>query len=145
LFLHQMARAALTFRPPLGPFGRIHTDEGAVDLKAGGIAATVMLARVYALAAGAGARPTLERLAAAADAGTLSRSGAEILAETFRFLTRLRLQEQLRSLRAGEPPSNRVLLEALSPLERRRLKEALQAVRTQQNATALRYRTTDIA
>lgn len=145
LFLHQMARAALTFRPPLGPFGRIHTDEGAVDLKAGGIAATVMLARVYALAAGAGARPTLERLGAAADAGTLSRSGAEILAETFRFLTRLRLQEQLRSLRAGEPPSNRVLVEALSPLERRRLKEALQAVRKLQDATALRYRTRDIA
>jgi CBS domain-containing protein len=140
LFLHHLGRAALSFRPPLGPFGRIRTTDGTVDLKAGGIAATVMLARVYALAAGAGPRPTLERLGAAAEAGKLSRSGAEILAETFRFLTRLRLQEQLRALRAGEPLSNRVLLEALSPLERRRLKEALHAVRKLQSATALRFR-----
>jgi CBS domain-containing protein len=140
LFLHHLGRAALRFRPPLGPFGRIRTADGTVDLKAGGIAGTVMLARVYALAAGAGPRPTLERIQAAADAGTLSRSGAEILAETFRFLTRLRLQEQLRSLRAGEQLSNRVRVEALSPLERRRLKEALHAVRRLQDATALRFR-----
>ena len=139
LFLHHMARAALGFRPPLGAFGRIRTSDGSLDLKVGGIAATVMLARLCALAAGAGQRPTLQRLQAAADAGTLSRSGAEILGETFRFLTRLRLQQQLRSLQEGVEPDNRVLLQTLSPLERRRLKEALQAVRKLQDATALRF------
>ncbi len=111
LFLHHLARAALTFRPPLGAFGSVKTNDGSVDLKLAGIAATVMLARVHALAAGvAGARPTLERLRAAADAGTLSKSGAEILGETFRLLMSLRLQQQLRSLRDGEKPGNRVLL-----------------------------------
>jgi CBS domain-containing protein len=139
LFLHNLARAALRFRPPLGPLGRIRTDDGWIDLKAGGIAAIVMLARVYSLAARAGARSTLSRFEAAADAGALSRAGAEILGESFRFLTRLRLQEQLRTLRAGDEPSNRVRLDALTSLERRRLVEALRAVRKQQEATALRF------
>jgi CBS domain-containing protein len=139
LFLHNLARAALRFRPPLGPLGRIRTDDGFIDLKAGGIAAIVMLARVYSLAAGATPRATLARFEAAADAGVLSRAGAEILGESFRFLSRLRLQEQLRALHAGEQPTNRVRLEGLTPLERRRLLEALRAVRKQQDATGLRF------
>ncbi|MGH2745731.1 MAG: DUF294 nucleotidyltransferase-like domain-containing protein [Thermoleophilaceae bacterium] len=139
LFLHNLARAVLRFRPPLGPLGRIRTADGWVDLKSGGIVPIVMLARLYAFAGRAAGRSTLERLEAAADAGTLSRAGAEILGESFRFLTRLRLQEQLRGLRRGEEPSNRVRVEALSPLERRRLLEALRAVRKQQDAAALRF------
>lgn len=139
LFLHHLAQAVLRFRPPLRPLGRIRTDDGGIDLKAGGIGPIVMLARLYALAAGATARPTLERLEVAAEADTLSRAGAEILGESFRLLTRLRLQEQIRSLRRGEQPSNRVRLDALSPLERRRLSEALRAVRKQQDAAALRF------
>jgi CBS domain-containing protein len=139
LFLHNLAQAVLRFRPPLGPLGRIRADDGGIDLKAGGIGPIVLLARLYALAAGAGARPTLERLEVGAEAGALSRAGAEVLGESFRFLTRLRLQEQLRSLRRGEQPSNRVRLDALSPLERRRLSEALRAVRKQQDAAALRF------
>jgi CBS domain-containing protein len=139
LFLHNLARAVLRFRPPLGPLGRIRTADGWIDLKAGGIGAIVMLARLYALAGGSTARPTLERLETAADAGQLSRAGAEILAESFRLLTRLRLQEQIRSLHRGEEPSNRVRPDALSPLERRRLLESLRAVRKQMDAAALRF------
>jgi CBS domain-containing protein len=139
LFLHNLVRAVLRFRPPLGRLGRIRSADGWIDLKTGGIGAIVMLARLYALAADAPPRPTLERLEAAAHAGALSRAGAEILGESFRFLTRLRLQEQIRSVRRGEEPSNRVRLEALSPLERRRLLEALRAVRKQQEAAALRF------
>jgi CBS domain-containing protein len=139
LFLHNLAQAVLRFRPPVGRLGRIRTADGQIDLKVGGIGAIVMLARLYALAARASPRPTLERLEAAARAGTLSRAGAEILGESFRFLTRLRLQEQMRSFRSGEEPSNRVRPEELSPLERRRLVEALRAVRKQQEAAALRF------
>jgi CBS domain-containing protein len=139
LFLHNLVQAVLRFRPPLGPLGRIRAPDGWIDLKAGGIGAIVMLARLSALAADAPPRPNLERLEAAGHAGALSRAGAEILGESFRFLTRLRLQEQIRSVRRGEEPSNRVRLEALSPLERRRLLEALRAVRKQQEAAALRF------
>jgi CBS domain-containing protein len=145
LFLAHLARAALKGRPPRRFRGRLRTDDGRIDLKAGGIAATVMLARAYALAAGSGARPTLERLSDAAEAATLSRSGAEILGESFRFLMRLRLQEQLRSTRSGEEPSNLVRVEVLTELERRRLAEAFEAVRKLQDATAVRFNAGGIA
>lgn len=136
-----MARAALRFEPPLGLFGRIRAEGGAVDLKRHGTAAIVLLARLYALAARSTARSTQERLAAAATAGTLSGSGAQALAEAFRFLMGLRLREQLRSTAAGREPDNRVALDALSSPERRRLREALRAVADIQEATVLRYRT----
>jgi CBS domain-containing protein len=139
-FMQHMGRASLAFRPPLGPFGRVRGDDGWVDLKTAGIAPIVMLARVYALAGGAEDRPTLERLRAAAAAGTLSRAGSEILGESFRFLMRLRLGAQLRSLQSGGELGNSVRLDELTPLERRRLAEALRAVRNQQEAAALRFR-----
>ena len=145
LFLHQLARAALKFRPPLGAFGRLHRDQGTIDVKTGGIAAVVMIARLHALAAGATPRPTLERLEAAVAGETLSRGGAEALADTFRFLTRLRLRAQLSSLHTGEQLGNRVDPDALSAFERRRLREALRAVRRQQEATGLRFRVTEVA
>lgn len=125
-FLVQMARAALRFEPPLGLFGRIRAEGGAVDLKRHGTAAIVLLARLYALAARSTARSTQERLAAAATAGTLSGSGAQALAEAFRFLMGLRLREQLRSTAAGREPDNRVALRAVADI---------------QEATVLRYRT----
>jgi CBS domain-containing protein len=145
LLVAGLARAALRGRPARRVRGRLRGQEREVDLKAGGIAPAVMLARTYALAAGSAARPTLERLADAARAGTLSRGGAEILGESFRFLTRLRLQEQLRAVRDGRPPSNMVRVDGLSELERRRLAEAHDAVRRLQDATAVRFQAATMA
>jgi CBS domain-containing protein len=140
LFLPYLARAALGSRPPLGLFRRIRAEHGIVDLKRGGIAAIVALARVYSLQAGSSERSTLKRLDAAVAGGTLSRDGAETLGETFRFLTRLRLREQLRQHRAGEAPSNGVPLDALSRLELRHLNEGYRAILELQKATAQRFR-----
>lgn len=141
LFLVQLARAATKFSPPLGAFGRIRTYEGSVDLKRGGIAAIVLLARLYALAAGSLARSTIERLDAAARAGILSRGGAEALADAFRYLMRLRLREQLRRVAAGDELDNRVALDVLSPLERRRLGDAFRTVLELQRVTARNFQT----
>ncbi len=140
IFLAHMARLATHFQPPLGFFRRIRQDEeGKVDLKRGGVAPIVALARVYALESGVRARPTLDRLEAAVTAGALSREGAETLAEAFRFLLHLRLREQLKSWRAGEPVENSVKLDALSNLERRHLKEAFLAIREMQAALEQRF------
>jgi CBS domain-containing protein len=139
IFLAHLAKSALDFRPPLGLFRHIRADEGGVDLKKGGIIPIVSLARLFALEAGTAARPTLARLAAAAEAGALSRVGAETLSEAFRFLLRLRLQDQLRAMRAGHAPGHKARLEDVSPLERRHLKETFLAIREIQEATALRY------
>ncbi|MEW6472663.1 MAG: DUF294 nucleotidyltransferase-like domain-containing protein [Actinomycetota bacterium] len=129
LFLAHFAASAGSFRPPVGHFGRILAKDGAVDLKRGAVGPVVALARVYGLAAGSRARATLERLAAAVDAGVLSREGGENLSEAFRFVLSLRLEAQLDELAAGRPVDNEVELARLAPLERHHLKDALVAIR----------------
>ncbi|MEZ4616710.1 MAG: DUF294 nucleotidyltransferase-like domain-containing protein [Caldilineaceae bacterium] len=141
LFLGHMVRAAQAFAPPLGFFGRIRSEDGFVDLKQGGIAPIVGLARACALAAGSRERSTLERLVIAAESGTMSKEGAEILAETFQFLMRLRLQAQLAALHANELPGNRIAVESLTPLERRNLKEAFSSIRQMQEGIGAAFRT----
>jgi CBS domain-containing protein len=140
-FLIQMARAAVTFRPPVGLFGRVKARHDQVDLKRGGIAAIVLLARLYALAAGSVARPTIDRLAMAADAGTLTRTGAGRLAQAYLLLADLRLRAQLQQIAQGGQPDNCVRLDQLGNDGRQRLRSALRVVYDQQRATALRFRT----
>jgi CBS domain-containing protein len=141
IFLAQLARAALEFHPPLGLFQRIQATAGGVDLKRDGLAPIVGLARLYALAADSLARSTTERLTAAEQASVIGPEEAETLREAFGFLLRLRLREQLRALRAGEQPSNRVRLDTLSPVERRHLKEVFVAIHHSQEAVAFAYQT----
>ena len=140
-FLLQMARATVTFRPPLIIFGHLHTDHGWLDIKRSGTAAIVLLARLYALAAGSNARTTLLRLRVAADAGTLSRSGVEQLTDAYRLLTALRLAHQVEQVRSGVVPDNRVRVDRLPPAERRRLRDAIRTVRVLQEITANRFQT----
>jgi CBS domain-containing protein len=144
-FLVHMAKAAVTFRPPLGLFGRVRVHRRDVDLKRGGIAAIVLLARLYALAAGSVVRPTLQRLAAAADGGTLSHGGARRLAEDYAFLTDLRLRTQLGRIAHDGRSDNHVSLDELGPDEQQRLRAALRSVHYQQEATALRFRTDSVS
>ena len=140
-FLVHMAKAAVAFRPPLGLFGRIKVHHRDVDLKRGGLAAIVLLARLYALAAGSVVRPTLQRLAAAADGGTLSHGGARRLTQDYNFLTDLRLRTQLRRIAHDGRPDNHVSLDELGQDEQQRLRAALRSIHDQQEATALRFRT----
>jgi CBS domain-containing protein len=144
LFMAHLARVSLRFKPPLGLFRRIRTEDGAVDLKKRGIASVVAAARVYALEAGTRRRPTRERLESAMEAGVVSRDVGQGLIETYRFLLQLRLKQQLDRVRAGEEPTNSILLSRLSSLEHRHLKDAFQAIREMQAALARRYRTDSI-
>jgi CBS domain-containing protein len=141
LFVAHMVRAAQEFNPPLGFFNRIRSEDGRIDIKHGGIAPIVGLARACSLAAGSRERSTLERLVVAADAGTMSRQGAENLAETFQFLLRLRLQQQLADIRAGKAPTNHLRLKELSSLEQRHLKDALVMIRQMQDGVGASFNT----
>ena len=139
-FLGQLARTSLQMRPPIGLFHRIKQGEEGVDLKSAGVVPIVGLARVYALENGTRARSTLGRLAAARAGGQLSHEGADLLAEGFRFLLHLRLQQQLQALREGREPTNRVRLELLERIDARHLKETFLEIRQMQQAMAQRYR-----
>ncbi|MFN4072961.1 MAG: DUF294 nucleotidyltransferase-like domain-containing protein [Thermus sp.] len=139
VFLYHLARASLEFRPPLGLFGRVRTEEGFVDLKRHAIAPIVALARLYALTAGSLAKGTVERLKAAAEGGTLSQEGAERLEEAFRFFFTLRLRHQLAALHQGKPVENRVLWASLSPGEKRKALEGFRTIAEMQDSTASRF------
>ena len=141
LFLAQLARAAMTLRPPLGILRRIREDTEGVDLKAGAIVPIVSLARLLALEGGTRRGSTLARLAAARRAGALSEEGEEVLREAFRFVFALRLRQQLADRRGGRPFSHRIRLAELGALERRHLKEAFLAVRRMQQVTTERLAT----
>jgi CBS domain-containing protein len=140
-FRVMLARAAVTFRPPIGVFGRLRVEHSAIDVKRAGIAAIVLLARLYALAAGSPARTTVLRLEAAATAGWMTRARADGLTEAYRFLTGLRLRHQLEQARRDEPTDNVVPLAALTAPEQRRLRDALRGVRDLQDMTASLFAT----
>lgn len=141
LFMAHLARAALEFQPPLGFLRRIVEEEGGVDLKKGGITPIVSLARLYALYLGTPARSTLARLEAIGQARVLDGERVELLREAFRFISHLRLREQLQTKRAGQIPENRVPLKSLSALERRNLKEAFLVIRETQEMTETYFQT----
>lgn len=144
-FLVQMARAAVTFRPPLGAFARLHLTDGRVDVKRGGTAAVVLLARLYALAVGATAGTTVSRLEAAAAGGSLSRTGAASLADAYRFLTGLRLSRQVQRAVQGQAPDNWVSFAELGADSQRRLRSSLRDIRGVQDATAVRFPTFSVS
>lgn len=140
-FLAHMARNSLAFKPPLGLFRRFRQEAEGMDLKRGGIIPVVSLARLFALEAGVVERGTMERLRAAAEAGSLSSEGSENLSESFRYLLRLRLETQLAHKRSGGRVDNRLRVEELSHLERRHLKDAFHVIQEMQQAVAQRYDT----
>ena len=123
-FLAHMLNGALAFQPPLGFFNRLRSENGKIDLKKGGIAPIVGLARVAALAAGSRERSTLERLRVAATASSvIDRDSAEALAEIMPFLLRARLRAQLAACQNHQPLDNSILLTDISRVERRHLRE----------------------
>lgn len=143
-FRVQMARAAVVFRPPFGWFGRLRTGGSTVDLKLGGTAAIVLLARLYALTAGSTAHSTVPRLQAASAAGTLSSISAEGLIDAYRFLTGLRLRHQVEQVSKGLPADNRISLDWLTGEQRLRLRTTLRLVRDLQDVTAMRFSTSSV-
>ena len=138
LFLYHMIRGALEFRPPLGFFNRVRSDNGKVDLKKAGIGPIVSLARAAALCAGSHERPTLARLEAAGASGSLlSNENARTLGDIFSFLLHLRLRQQLTAYRHKEPLDHAISVAELSTLERRHLQEAFVIIKRRQDALML--------
>jgi CBS domain-containing protein len=137
-FLAALARAAIRFPPPLGTFGRVRAPDGLVDLKRAGLTSMVILARLFALEAGSTARPTVDRLADACARGVISERTAEMLTDGFRFLTHVRLRQQLQQRAAGAPVQNQVRLADLGWLEQRRLTETFRALNEVLKTTRVR-------
>ncbi|MEQ6901364.1 DUF294 nucleotidyltransferase-like domain-containing protein [Nocardioides sp. YIM 152588] len=145
-FLLYLAASAQRFRPPLGFFRDFvleHSGEHrkTLDIKAGGVAPIVQVARLASLASGQAQVGTRQRLRAAAAAGGISEQSAADLAAAFDFLSLIRIRHQIEQVGRGETPDNHVPPAMLAPFERRHLKEAFAVVRRVQGELSVRYRT----
>jgi CBS domain-containing protein len=108
VFLRLLADADGHRAAPFGLFGRLRTEEGRLDLKAGALAPLVAAGRLLALLHGAPAHGTAERF----DAALAAKAGGE--ADLRRAILvhgrvlDLVLRAQLADIVAGRRPSNRV-------------------------------------
>jgi CBS domain-containing protein len=137
---------ALNFKPPLGFFRRFVLEEhggqeDTLDLKHNGLVPIIDLARIHALSNGIGAVNTLERLQQLSDGGGMASSDAADLRDAYEFIAGVRLRHQADRIRDGKEPDNYVSPDALSPFERRHLKDAFKVVSRMQSALEQRYQT----
>ncbi|MCH8550983.1 MAG: DUF294 nucleotidyltransferase-like domain-containing protein [Natronospirillum sp.] len=142
-FLAEVAGTVARIPVPLGLFDRLLTEsrqgKASIDLKTLGIAVANDLVRLHALQAGLTEPGTLERLQALEKTGQHAHEDLHNLADTWRFLTNLRLHWQLGEHSVADAP-NAILPEYLSSLERRQLKAAFRVLKDAQEGAALHYR-----
>jgi CBS domain-containing protein len=132
-FVRRIARTATDFRPPLGFRGAFATKAGSgppgtIDVKRGAMLPIVNLARFHALSNEVTISATLDRLVAVEELGRVPREEATELREAFEAVWRLRLVRHAGQVIAGGAPDNYVDPEALGPLEREELRDALRAI-----------------
>jgi CBS domain-containing protein len=142
-FLRHVAHRALDRKPPTG-FIRDFVVEGKgehagrLDVKHGGVTIVSNLARYFAIDAGRSEKSTLDRLRAAEEAGLIDGESREALEEAFRLLWQIRLEHQVRQVRAGAEPDDFVDPSHLGPIQRLGLKEAFRIVGKEQQGVATR-------
>ncbi len=144
-FLARLASEAVRWQPPLGFFRGFVLDRTGersrgLDLKAGGIAALVQIARIHALAGGIAEVGTQARLTAAAASGTLSQERAEDLRAAHELICMLRARHQVALARAGQAADNVIDPTPLSTIDRHGLRSAFRLVREAQQEVAYTYR-----
>ncbi len=140
-FIRHLGHRALDRKPPTG-FVRALVVEGKgehagrLDIKHGGISIVTNLARYYAVRTRSKETGTLTRLLAASAAGEIDEDIRGALEEAFRLLWQIRLQHQVRQVKAGEKPDDFVDPARLGSIERLALKEAFRIIGSQQQLVA---------
>lgn len=144
VFLANLVGNALAHKPPLSMFGGFSTTRrgerrDTVDLKHGGIAPIVALARVFALATGQPALNSHDRLQQAAGSSEISEQTSHDLRDALESLSVTRIRHQAAQMARGETPDNHLSISELSGFEQRRLKDAFSVVQTMHRLLEMRY------
>ena len=138
--------ALATFRePPVGFFrGFVLERSGdyahTLDIKRGGTAAVVQMARLYAIAAGVDEVDTIARLGGAAG-GPVSAKGAADLLDAYEYLANLAMRHQAKQVRAGDAPNYHIDPKQLPERDRAALRDAFGVIKSLQNALSTVYPT----
>lgn len=138
-----LAALAARREPPLGFFRGFVLDRSGeyahtLDVKKGGIAAVVQMARLYALASGATEVGTIARLQAAGGKA-VSEQGASDLIDAYEFLFTMSLRWQADQIRSGAKASYHVDPAQLSKMDREHLRDAFQIIKSMQNALSTKF------
>ncbi len=136
-FRRLLLKLALATKPPTGFRRDIVVEQsgehgGCFDIKQGGLAPIVGLARYAGLIAGATSTSTVARLRAAGAARVLPEPDAKMLEEAWRLMAELRMEHQVAQLEAGTWPDEYVDPKELDALTRQHLREAFRLVASAQ-------------
>ncbi|MCL7750917.1 DUF294 nucleotidyltransferase-like domain-containing protein [Guyparkeria hydrothermalis] len=138
-FRRQLAANALRNQPPLTLFGGFRTrsrgGQRGIDIKTEGATPFVDAARIEALAEGAQATRTDQRLALVPERAL----PADDLTAAYDFIQRLRLRHQYAQIQRGESPDNLIDPDRLDGLTQRLLKESFRIARKLQQHLAIAY------
>lgn len=102
------------------------------DVKLYALLPIVNLARWVSLAAGSDAVGTVERLRGVTGSEVLPEGQARVLAEVFEVLQGMRLRFQMDQIAAGTTPSDRLVIDRLSPIDRSVLTRAVREIQAAQ-------------
>jgi DNA polymerase-3 subunit epsilon/CBS domain-containing protein len=127
-FLKLLQEAKGEIAPPLGLFG-IRTENGRVDLKAGGLFHIVAAARILALRFHVAERATPARLRGVKLLHVGGDRDLDALIDAHGVLLAAILGQQLIDIAAGRPPANSVEPRRLEPAQSAALKAALRGLR----------------
>lgn len=144
--LHTHLAALATFRePPIGFFRGLVVERSGdyastLDIKRGGTAAVVQMARLYSITSGSGEVETVARLKSSAG-GAVSAKGAADMLDAYEYLSDLAMRHQAKQVRAGEAPNYHIDPKQLSERDRHALRDAFGVIKSLQNALANKYPT----
>lgn len=143
-FFPNMAHNIIRFKPPLGMFGRLLVEgkgegRGKLDLKKGGLFALTRGISLIALEEGICGGTTWSKIERLRQISHIASHDLDVLEESFTFLIKLRLEKQLRSLAAGEKPSNFVVPLVLPEKDQAQLRAAFRGVNTLLSILQSRY------
>ena len=125
-FMQCLARLGSGFRPQVS--GLRHKLDRLVDIKQGGLLPIQNLARYHALARGITIQATLERLVAVCELDAEAAECDRTLREAYLTLKQLQLEHHAGAVRERRTPDNDIDTDALRPLTRANLQEALRVV-----------------
>jgi signal-transduction protein with cAMP-binding, CBS, and nucleotidyltransferase domain len=140
-FLRHLSHRALDRKPPTGFIRNFVVESkgehaGRLDIKHGGVTIIANLARVFAIRSGRPEMTTLDRLRAAEETGQINHENRQALAEAFRLLWQIRLEHQVRQVRASTEPDDFVDPAELGPIVRLGLKESFRIIGSEQQGLA---------
>ncbi|MCQ4625066.1 cyclic nucleotide-binding/CBS domain-containing protein [Corynebacterium sp. CCUG 69979] len=142
--LHVHLAALATRRePPIGFFRGFVVERSGeyaatLDVKKGGTAAVVQMARLYTILASATDVGTQERIEASAGQ-SISPRGAEDLLRAYDYISNLALRHQANQVRAGDEPNYRIDPTQLSSIDRDALRDSFRIIKGLQSAMASKF------